>query len=107
MLFFFNLKETWVLNKTYCSFLRSLSFFFLFFGFVSIVGASDVTIEMERYAQVSSTPSSHSHLDWRAIDWKDPFVNNGVYKPHVSSNESRSEERRVGKECRSRWSPYH
>ena len=24
-----------------------------------------------------------------------------------SSSESRSEERRVGKECRSRWSPYH
>ena len=23
------------------------------------------------------------------------------------SNEERSEERRVGKECRSRWSPYH
>ena len=23
------------------------------------------------------------------------------------SNEMRSEERRVGKECRSRWSPYH
>ena len=23
------------------------------------------------------------------------------------TNESRSEERRVGKECRSRWSPYH
>ena len=22
-------------------------------------------------------------------------------------NETRSEERRVGKECRSRWSPYH
>ena len=25
----------------------------------------------------------------------------------VESNRSRSEERRVGKECRSRWSPYH
>ena len=25
----------------------------------------------------------------------------------VSSHETRSEERRVGKECRSRWSPYH
>src|SRR2546430_11947897 len=25
----------------------------------------------------------------------------------VSSRQSRSEERRVGKECRSRWSPYH
>ena len=23
------------------------------------------------------------------------------------TNSSRSEERRVGKECRSRWSPYH
>ena len=29
----------------------------------------------------------------------------GNYKAKV--NRSRSEERRVGKECRSRWSPYH
>src|SRR6266542_153013 len=27
--------------------------------------------------------------------------------PALSSAASRSEERRVGKECRSRWSPYH
>src|SRR2546427_12254845 len=26
---------------------------------------------------------------------------------HVAALETRSEERRVGKECRSRWSPYH
>ena len=26
---------------------------------------------------------------------------------YVSTDKSRSEERRVGKECRSRWSPYH
>ena len=26
---------------------------------------------------------------------------------HVSHLHARSEERRVGKECRSRWSPYH
>ena len=25
----------------------------------------------------------------------------------LSNNADRSEERRVGKECRSRWSPYH
>ena len=25
----------------------------------------------------------------------------------ITRNEIRSEERRVGKECRSRWSPYH
>src|SRR2546430_11611245 len=29
---------------------------------------------------------------------------NPIYKPRLFS---RSEERRVGKECRSRWSPYH
>src|SRR5260370_36586126 len=27
--------------------------------------------------------------------------------PDQSGDDSRSEERRVGKECRSRWSPYH
>ena len=27
--------------------------------------------------------------------------------PALDANSSRSEERRVGKECRSRWSPYH
>src|SRR5687768_18453534 len=27
--------------------------------------------------------------------------------PHRLSQKPRSEERRVGKECRSRWSPYH
>ena len=25
----------------------------------------------------------------------------------IASHQKRSEERRVGKECRSRWSPYH
>ena len=25
----------------------------------------------------------------------------------IDASDSRSEERRVGKECRSRWSPYH
>ena len=35
------------------------------------------------------------------------------YPPHTTrvysnwTNRGRSEERRVGKECRSRWSPYH
>ena len=28
-------------------------------------------------------------------------------KQWAEENEHRSEERRVGKECRSRWSPYH
>src|SRR5438034_11117316 len=32
------------------------------------------------------------------------IVNNGAL---IRSNDGRSEERRVGKECRSRWSAYH
>ena len=36
---------------------------------------------------------------------KRPVINtNATKKEHVNQ---RSEERRVGKECRSRWSPYH
>ena len=36
-------------------------------------------------------------------------ISENDYRRELSSNEieSRSEERRVGKECRSRWSPYH
>ena len=30
-----------------------------------------------------------------------------LMKEHNISQPERSEERRVGKECRSRWSPYH
>ena len=32
---------------------------------------------------------------------------NIVLELHVAASDMRSEERRVGKECRSRWSPYH
>ena len=45
------------------------------------------------------------------------FNSKGYHPPHVVAGEKcsgcdlcgmyRSEERRVGKECRSRWSPYH
>ena len=31
----------------------------------------------------------------------------GNERPNNYGNRQRSEERRVGKECRSRWSPYH
>ena len=31
----------------------------------------------------------------------------GIQMPYSMQAEQRSEERRVGKECRSRWSPYH
>ena len=36
-----------------------------------------------------------------------PSIGSWVHYGLGSLNENRSEERRVGKECRSRWSPYH
>src|SRR5256885_4669219 len=38
-----------------------------------------------------------------ACDTRAPII----AKLHTSLRRERSEERRVGKECRSRWSPYH
>ena len=35
------------------------------------------------------------------------WAKEGAYTGEVSGPMIRSEERRVGKECRSRWSPYH
>ena len=38
--------------------------------------------------------------NWESVEGKPDVL---IYK----EGEARSEERRVGKECRSRWSPYH
>ena len=35
------------------------------------------------------------------------YIDDAGWGPDPGSIEYRSEERRVGKECRSRWSPYH
>ena len=49
-------------------------------------------------------------------EWEKIFANEAtdkgliskIYKQHnIKKTNNRSEERRVGKECRSRWSPYH
>ena len=36
-----------------------------------------------------------------------PRIDGKMYPHSIRNYRSRSEERRVGKECRSRWSPYH
>ena len=43
-----------------------------------------------------------SHRQWTVYQ-----LAGGVADKLIGSGRSRSEERRVGKECRSRWSPYH
>ena len=58
----------------------------------------------------------HSSLTKRACDFSFnfflhtqniPILNRNHLIRIICNHRSRSEERRVGKECRSRWSPYH
>ena len=72
--------------KTYCKFMITLCWgcLFLSFGFVSIFGASDVAIAMEKVALASPTPSPQSYLDWRDIEWKDPFLKHGQVNHYAS-----------------------
>ena len=54
-----------------------------------------------------------SHGTYRILDWKsgkrksDKLSNTQSILYELFLKVLRSEERRVGKECRSRWSPYH
>src|SRR3989442_15659430 len=51
--------------------------------------------------------SVFDNLEYR-IDGDRVILSGQVMRPVLKSDaENRSEERRVGKECRSRWSPYH
>src|SRR2546429_4744298 len=86
-------------------------------------GDYDRAIELYRFSlEMHPTAEAHTFLGWtyhsqgrvdeaiaeckRAIkidpDFGTPYNDIGAYLI-----EQRSEERRVGKECRSRWSPYH
>ena len=49
-------------------------------------------------------PASIVYEDEELLAFKDI---NPIDKVHLLIIPKRSEERRVGKECRSRWSPYH
>ena len=63
------------------------------------------------YYQVATLQIEAGHLqrlpDWRRVQRPQAAVADGDFIQPSPGGEDRSEERRVGKECRSRWSPYH
>ena len=60
------------------------------------------TIMNPVFAQTEFVPSQ------KEVEWAKQFSGiSGPGCPIVGDGWGRSEERRVGKECRSRWSPYH
>ena len=71
-----------------------------------------VTLAAVAQPRISSNKETHN---FGQIEWKRPVtveytITNTGNQPLVLTNVTtscRSEERRVGKECRSRWSPYH
>ena len=49
----------------------------------------------------------HGDLLVNSVGWNIPLLNETLQYMVNHKLGYRSEERRVGKECRSRWSPYH
>ena len=50
----------------------------------------------------------NSSADFNILDYKNNYwLKEGEIQNYTYRSAERSEERRVGKECRSRWSPYH
>src|SRR5256886_142434 len=62
-------------------------------------GKYEYTAELEAGAVVMNSVSGPNGFTLR--------IGNDVLVPSMKEHTARSEERRVGKECRSRWSPYH
>ena len=66
---------------------------------------------------VAETLAKHCPVPQEFVGIEDTFIESGDYEKllakyglsaaHIADKDDRSEERRVGKECRSRWSPYH
>src|SRR3712207_9452625 len=73
-------------------------------GYYWITGRVDDVINVSGHrmgtAEVESALVAHAKVSEAAVvGYPHPIKGQGIY--------ARSEERRVGKECRSRWSPYH
>src|SRR2546427_4405856 len=98
---------------------RALLLFCLFFFFQAEDGIRDLTVTGVQTCALPIWPSDPHPADWagRAPSMNQPVARVVNLIPDssqrlwsvdlVAARQARSEERRVGKECRSRWSPYH
>src|SRR2546426_4158230 len=79
--------------------------------FMSIVNAGEIWYIIAREASEADANQSIAELRQLRIQFIDADWNlaqgAASFKSKKKMSYARSEERRVGKECRSRWSPYH
>ena len=70
-----------------------------------------VSAEQKEYAEVSAhqriAENNDIITDFQTDRLMEKILSNDNLNQEYKKVKSRSEERRVGKECRSRWSPYH
>ena len=88
--------------------MRNLKFFFMTLvlacTFSIPVFADDITADILTYDGNSKIATAEGNV---VIHANQGAVITGQKGQYYFGDRSRSEERRVGKKCRSRWSPYH
>ena len=73
-----------------------------------LLSRQGVSVIYTRTTDVYQTPFEKAQMANQAdADFFISFHRNSSEEPNQYTGVERSEERRVGKECRSRWSPYH
>src|SRR2546422_5080068 len=93
--------------------LHLLIFFFFFqaedgIRDVAVTGVQTCALPILPVLIVDDNPVNRRVLHDLLLRWKmKPTVADGGPAALRALADARSEERRVGKECRSRWSPYH
>ena len=70
----------------------------------SVVGSGSIAL-----SPLLGAATGFALLWWLLLSlWSKPLIQAEISRYVIATNQTfRSEERRVGKECRSRWSPYH
>src|SRR5437667_11728148 len=107
-------RPFWIACASHFTGGMSLGMFLLFPLFVRALGGDELTIGLVLGSglavSVGLRPAVGALLDRlgrRRVLLAAGAVNVASFPPFLLLGGTRSEERRVGKECRSRWSPYH
>src|SRR2546427_3050052 len=95
--------------------LRTFDFFFFFFQAEDGIRDLTVTGVQTCALPISAKPASHAPREKTSVKSRETRIpttraiagSSAPARIIAPSRVRRSEERRVGKECRSRWSPYH
>src|SRR2546429_7062387 len=97
--------------RCYDSIAHASLYMYFFFFFQAEDGIRDVAVTGVQTCALPIFVAAAKYLDRERLEifcgGDDVLIFLGAARPAFLAFAERSEERRVGKECRSRWSPYH